>query len=82
MILPSVLWRWLVAIVGFCLSCVFIKNHLWIDIAAEAPKIKFLLIAALFGAHGLIYLVYLWHFFSSAPVVNIDSTADATQPAQ
>jgi len=69
MIVPNYFWRWFVAIVGFAFSCVFIKNHLWSDISVEAPKIKFLLIAALFGAHAIIYLVYLWHFFSSAPVI-------------
>ncbi|CAD7958075.1 unnamed protein product [Amoebophrya sp. A120] len=64
-LLPSSFLQWVIALVGCGLSCVFIRNHLWNDIAVDTPKIRYGLIALLFGAHGLIYFIYRTHFFSS-----------------
>lgn len=64
-VIPFGFLQWLIAIAGFALSCVFIRNHLWNDIAVDTPKVKQGLIALLFGAHAIIYFTYRTHFFSS-----------------
>merc|ERR1740121_2002742 len=64
-LIPIGFFQWLIAMAGFGISCVFIRNHLWNDIAVDTPKIRYGLIALLFGAQGLIYFIYTTYFFTS-----------------
>ncbi len=73
MILPFGFLRWILAAAGFFCSCIFIKNHLWNDVSsvemsgsiANPNRLKYGLVALLFGTHALIYFTYRTYFFTS-----------------
>ncbi|CAD7966975.1 unnamed protein product [Amoebophrya sp. A25] len=65
MVIPIGFLQWLIALAGLSVSCVFIRNHLWNDIAVDTPRVRYGLIALLFGTHAIIYFIYTTHFFTS-----------------
>lgn len=56
--------RWIIVLLGFVLSLVFIKGNLWTDISVEAPSLKYALIAVVVIAQAIIFFVYRFKFFS------------------
>lgn len=57
--------RWLVVLVGFAISLVFIRVNLWTDISVEAPSLKYTMIALVVIAQAIIFFTYLLKFFAS-----------------
>merc|ERR1712194_175351 len=64
MLLPSAIFRWIVCAAGCAVSCIFVKNHLWGDLALTDQKMRYAMMAILFGAHVTIYLCYRLYFFT------------------
>mmetsp|Transcript_96901 Transcript_96901/g.278315 ORF Transcript_96901/g.278315 Transcript_96901/m.278315 type:complete len:379 (+) Transcript_96901:84-1220(+) len=65
-ILPLDGVRWLAVLVGLGISLAFIRGNLWMDLAIEAPSLKWKMMGLFCTAQASIFLVYRIHFFSSA----------------
>jgi hypothetical protein len=61
--------RSLAVLVGLAVAILFIRSNLWSDIAVEAPRLKWTLVALLCGSQVVIFGVYRFHFFSSPTAV-------------
>lgn len=59
--------RWLAVLAGLGVSLYFIREHLWTDIAIEAPSLKWKMVALICSAQAIIFGVYRVHFFSAVP---------------
>lgn len=59
--------RWLAILAGLGVSLYFIFQHLWTDIAIEAPSLKWKLVALICTAQAVIFGVYRVHFFRAVP---------------
>lgn len=62
-LVPLEFVRWLCVVAGTGISMLFIREYLLIDISAEAPSLKWKMVALFFGSQLLIFLVYRLHFF-------------------
>jgi len=64
-LLPFSLLRWILVLLGFLVSLVFIRGNLWTDLSVEAPSLKWTMIVMLVAVQATIFLVYRVHFFET-----------------
>jgi len=63
-IIPSDVVKWIIVSTSFLASCLFVRNNLWQDMGVDLPRTRYVLIALLFGSHGIIYFMYRVYFFA------------------